>query len=109
MAVIKPEDLGLKRGELIEIKGGTKKQNAEIIREILRGARGTKRDVTVLNAAAVFMIAGKAKDIGEGIELANQSIDSGEAFSKLGKLIEFTNSDRRYLRNPYEVGMEMKY
>ena len=105
---IKPEDFGLQRGKLIEIKGGTKKQNAEIILEILKGARGAKRDITVLNTAAVFMIAGRAKDFGEGIELANQSIDSGEAFNKLERLIEFTNAERRYLRNPYEAGMEVK-
>jgi len=44
---IKPEDFGLKRGKLIEIEGGEKKQNAEIILEILKGARGAKRDITV--------------------------------------------------------------
>jgi anthranilate phosphoribosyltransferase len=107
--LIKPEDFGLRSGKPDEIRGGTKEQNAKIILEILKGVRGTKRDITVLNAAAGFMIADKAKDFKEGIELANQSIDSGEAFRKLEKLIEFTNSDRRYLRNPYEAGMEMKY
>ncbi len=105
---IKPEDFGLKRGKLVEIKGGTKKQNAEIILEILKGDRGAKRDITVLNAAAVFMIAGRAKDFPEGIELANQSIDSGEACNKLERLIEFTNAERRYLRNSYEMDMEQK-
>jgi anthranilate phosphoribosyltransferase len=102
---IKPEDFGLKRGKLIEIEGGDKKKNAEIILEILRGTRGVKRDITVLNAAAVFMIAGRAKNLYEGIELANQSIDSGEAFNKLERLIQFTSTERRYLRNPYEAEM----
>lgn len=102
---IKPEDFGLKRGRLIEIEGGDKKKNAEIILEILRGTRGAKRDITVLNAGAVFMIAGRAKNLDEGIKLANQSIDSGEAFNKLERLIKFTNTERRYLRNPYEVEM----
>lgn len=103
---IQPEDFGMKRGKFNEIKGGTKRRNAEIILEILRGVRGAKRDITVLNAAAVFMIAGRAKDFNEGIELANQSIDSGEAFKKLVRLIEFTNTERRYLRNPFELEME---
>jgi anthranilate phosphoribosyltransferase len=103
--IIKPEDLGLKRGKLIEIEGGDKKKNAEIIVEILSGDRGAKRDITVLNAAAVFMIGGRAKTLVEGIALANQSIDSGEAFNKLGRLIRFTNTERRYLRDPYEVEM----
>ena len=95
---IKPEDFGLKRGKLIEIEGGEKKQNAEIILEILKGARGAKRDITVLNAGAVFMIAGRAKDFDEGIALANQSIDSGKALSKLERLIEFTHGERSFLR-----------
>ena len=51
------------------------------------------------------MIAGRAKNLDEGIELANQSIDSGEALRKLEKLIQFTNTERRYLRNPYEAEM----
>ncbi len=105
---IKPEDFGLKRRKLIEIKGGTKKQNAEIILEILKGDRGAKRDITVLNAAAVFMIAERAKDFHEGIQLANQSIDSGEASNKLKRLIEFTNAECNYLRNSYEIDMEQK-
>jgi anthranilate phosphoribosyltransferase len=102
---IKPEDFGLKRRSLVEIEGGDKKKNAEIILEILSGTRGAKRDITVLNAAAAFMIAGRAKDFNEGIELANQSIDSGEALNKLEKLIQFTHTERRYLRNPYEAEM----
>jgi len=103
---IKPEDFGLKRGKLIEIEGGEKKQNAEIILEILKGARGAKRDITVLNAAAVFMITGRAKNFDEGIELANQFIDSGEAFKKLERVIKFTNTERRFLRNLNEVELE---
>jgi anthranilate phosphoribosyltransferase len=102
---IKPEDFGLKRGKLIEIEGGDKKKNAQIILEILRGTQGAKRDITVLNAAAAFMVAGRAKNLDEGIELANQSIDSGEAFNKLDRLIKFTNTEHRYLRDPFEVEM----
>jgi anthranilate phosphoribosyltransferase len=102
---IKPEDFGLKRGKLIEIEGGDKKRNGEIVLEILKGARGAKRDITVLNAAAVFMIAGRAKDFKEGIGLANQSIDSREAFNKLESLINFTQTESRYLRSPYGVEM----
>jgi len=103
---IQPEDLGVKRGKVGEIKGGTKKQNAEIILEILRGGRGARRDITVLNAAAAFVIAGRVKDFHEGVELANQSIDTREAFHKLESLIEFTNGERRYLRNVSGAEME---
>jgi anthranilate phosphoribosyltransferase len=98
---IKPEDFGLRRGKLDEIRGGTKEQNAEILLEILKGGRGAKRDITILNAAAVFMIAGRAKDFNEGVKLANQSIDTGEAFHILERLMKFTNEERRYLRDPF--------
>lgn len=99
---IKPEDFGMKRRKLDEIRGGTKEQNAEIVREILSGASGAKRDVTVLNAAATFVIAGRAKDFRDGIKLANQSIDSGKALKTLERLVEFTNVEERYFRKAYE-------
>ncbi len=98
---IQPEDFGMKRGRLTEIRGGTKEENAKVILEVLNGRRGVKRDITVLNAAAAFVTAGKAKDFNEGIEMANQSIDSGKALDELKKLVEFTNTERRFLRNPY--------
>jgi len=59
-----------------------------------------------LNAAAVFMITGRAKNFDEGIELGNQFIDSGEAFKKLERVIKFTNTERRFLRNLNEVELE---
>ncbi len=103
---IKPEDLGLKRRTLDEIKGGTKEQNAEIILEVLRGERGGKRDITVLNAAAAFMISGMVKGLKEGIGLAEQAIDSGRALETLNKLIQFTNSEHRFVRG--EMIAEMR-
>jgi anthranilate phosphoribosyltransferase len=103
---IKPEDFGMRRGTLAEIRGGTKEQNAEIILEILRGGGGARRDITVLNAAAAFVIAGRAKDFSEAIELANRSIDSGEALAILERLVAFTNGEGRYLRKSYAVEME---
>jgi anthranilate phosphoribosyltransferase len=95
---IEPEDFGLKRRTLDEIKGGTKEQNAKIIREVLKGERGGKRDITVLNAAVAFVVAGRVKGFKEGIELAEQTIDSGEALDILNRLIQFTNSEHRFLR-----------
>ena len=100
---IKPEDFGMRRGKLTEIKGGTKEQNAKIILDVLKGDRGAKRDIIVLNSAAAFMIAGRAKDFNEGIELANQSIDSGKALHTLERLVEFTNAEHRFLRDLYEI------
>jgi anthranilate phosphoribosyltransferase len=102
---IQPEDFGIKRRKLVEIRGGTKEQNADIIFDVLKGRGGAQQDVTVLNAAAAFMIAGKAKDFNEGIELANQSIDSGKALHTLENLVEFTKAERRFLRDHHELEM----
>jgi anthranilate phosphoribosyltransferase len=104
---ITPEDLGMKRREVSEIRGGTKKKNAEIIQEVLKGGLGARRDMIVINAAATFMIAGRVKDFNDGIDLASQSIDSGEALKKLEDLIDFTNGERTYLRNPNEMSMDV--
>lgn len=103
---IEPEDLGLKRGRLEDIKGGTREENAEIILAILKGGQGPRRDITVLNAAAAFVIAGRARDFKEGIELANRSIDSGKAFNALERLVEFTNAESTYIRKTYEAHAE---
>jgi anthranilate phosphoribosyltransferase len=102
---IEPEDFGMKRRKLDEIKGGTKEQNATTILEILKGVQGARRDVTVLNAAAAFVVAGRAKDFKEGIDLAKQSIDSGKGLEILNRLIQFTNSEHRFIRG--ELAAEM--
>ncbi len=95
---IQPEDFGLERSDLSEIRGGTKEENAKIILEILKGSQGARRDIVLLNAASVFMISGKVKDFLEGIELGRITIDSGKAFETLERVIQFTNSEKRFLR-----------
>jgi anthranilate phosphoribosyltransferase len=101
--VIQPEDFGMKRGRLVDIRGGTREQNAEIIQEILRGGRGARRDIIILNAAAAFVTAGKADSFSQGVEMANQSVDSGEALRKLEGLVACTNRAHRYVRKSYDV------
>ncbi len=103
---ITPEDLGMRRRKVEEIRGGTKEENAKIIRGILEGEGGGKREITLLNAAAAFFVAGRAKDLQEGIEMAQQSIDSGNALEVLDRLIRFTHSEDRFLRG--ELVFEMK-
>jgi anthranilate phosphoribosyltransferase len=102
---IEPEDFGMKRRKLDEIKGGTKEENAEIILKILKGGEGAKRDVVALNAASAFVVAGRAKDFKEGMDLAKQTIDSGKGLEILDRLIQFTNSERRFIRG--ELAAEM--
>jgi anthranilate phosphoribosyltransferase len=86
---VQPEDFGLPRVSLADLKGGSAADNAEIIRRILAGERGPKRDIVVLNAGAAIAAGGKAADIASGIALAVQSIDGGAAQDRLARLVEF--------------------
>jgi anthranilate phosphoribosyltransferase len=89
---VKPEDFGIERAPLSRIRGGDAKQNADIILGILSGEKGPRRDVVLLNAAAAFLVAGKAPNLASGLALAADSIDSGRARRKLQDLIQLTNS-----------------
>ena len=90
---IAPEDFGLVRGQKAEIVGGTPAENAEITRGILSGKiQGTKRNIVLMNAGAALYIGQKAPDIGEGVKLAAELIDSGAAMRTLEKVIEVSHS-----------------
>lgn len=87
-----PEDIGFKKADIKNIEGGDAAENADIIRQILDGKKGPKRDIVLINASAAFVAAGYAKDFKEGIKLSEETIYSGKAKNKLEELIEFTNS-----------------
>lgn len=90
---IKPEDFGMKRCTLEEIKTGTPQENAQTIRGVFSGEiTGPRRNVIVLNAAAAMVTGDKAADFREGILLAESIIDSGKAEEKLNMLCEMSNS-----------------
>jgi len=79
--------LGIPRASVAELKGGDAKQNAETIEGILSGKlSGAKRDMALVNAAGGFVVAGLAKDLKEGIDLAREELDSGRALEKLRAL-----------------------
>ena len=83
---IYPEDFGIKRATIEEISGGTAKDNASIILNVLKGAKGPKRDIVVLNTAAALYIGKVCETIKAGVGLAEELIDSGKAFRKLQEL-----------------------
>ena len=93
-----PETHGFKGAAPEAIKGGDAQANAEIIRNVLGGEKGPKRDVVLLNAAAAFVAAGMDDSFMEGIERAKASIDSGEAKGKLASLIDDTRKFDFYVR-----------
>jgi len=82
-----PQSLGFARSGLDAIRGGDPPTNARIVRDVLAGAAGPARDVVVLNAAAVLCVAGRARDIADGLQPARESIDSGAALDCLERLV----------------------
>ncbi len=88
---IAPEDFGFKRCTKDDLRGGNPSENADILRDILKGVKGPKRDAVLLNAGAALVIYEKAATIEEGIKIAAEMIDSGKAMATLEKLIEVSN------------------
>ena len=87
-----PTTLGIPRVAPEALLGGTPEENAEIIINILNGEKEPKRDIVVLNAGAAIVVGGKADSLEAGIELASESIDSGEALAKLEGLKRISNN-----------------
>ena len=91
---ITPEDFGLERSGLDNLRGCEAEGNAEIIRDVLLGKRQDEaRALVVINAAAALHVGGAAGDLLDGVRLANESIDGGRAAEKLDQLIQITNAD----------------
>ncbi|MEW6262306.1 MAG: anthranilate phosphoribosyltransferase [Thermodesulfobacteriota bacterium] len=85
-----PEEAGLRRAGAEEVLGGPPARNAAITRAVLEGKKGPCRDMTLLNAAAALVAAGLARDFGQGVRLAAEAVDSGEALVKLENLAALT-------------------
>ena len=83
-----PEEVGLPRACYEDIAGGGPAENAALLLAVLEGRQGPARDIVVLNAAAAIAAGGRAEDLREGLTLARQSIDSGQARQKLSQLQE---------------------
>ena len=87
-----PTELGFEYCSEQDLKGGSAEDNATILRELLDGKGGPQRDIVLLNASAAIVAAGKAADFKSGVEVAKQSIDSGEARQKLKDLCRLSHS-----------------
>ena len=89
---IKPEDVGLAVAKPEQLRGGDAAANAAALMDVLRGRQGPFRDVAIFNAAAALVVAGKAKDLKEGVAVATKSVDSAEAEGRLDRLIAVSNA-----------------
>ncbi len=89
---VTPEDFGLKRATLNDIKGGDVFENARIVRQVLEGEGGPREDMVALNTAAALIAAGLSPDFASGVALARDTIKSGKAIEKLEALIKKSKS-----------------
>lgn len=86
-----PEELGIRRATLADIRGGSPEENARICCQILSGQKGPCRDIVLLCAAAALVVGNKAAHFSEGLALAQEAIDSGRAWQTLERLRRFSN------------------
>jgi len=86
-----PEQFGLNRCKKEDLQGGEPAENAQIMKSLLQGEKGPKRDAAVLNAAAAMFITGKYDSIATAVGVANEVIDSGKAMQKLESFISCSN------------------
>lgn len=90
---ISPEEFGLARTRSEAIAGKDLTENVKMLLKVLRGEKGPRRDIVLLNAAAAILVGGKVRDLREGIAVAADAIDSGRAYEKLVQLIEATSGN----------------
>jgi anthranilate phosphoribosyltransferase len=89
---IQPEDFGIWRSDIDSIRGGNKEENAAITLSVLRGEKGPKRDIILMNSAVALIAAGKSTDFKTAFSMAAASIDSGMALKKLEEVKKVSNA-----------------
>ena len=90
---VHPSDFGIAKADREDLRGGDAAANAAILRDVLAGRTGPRRDVVLLNAGASLFVGGKASSVREGIERAAQAIDSGAASRKLDAMVEASKAE----------------
>jgi anthranilate phosphoribosyltransferase len=88
---VTPEQAGLKRAPTDALKGGDAEHNAVALRDVLEGKPSAFRDCALINAAAALVVAGRAKDLKEGVAIGTKVLDTGAALEKLTRLIAVSN------------------
>ncbi len=89
---ITPEEIGLSRASLEDIRGGDSDYNAERLRALLNGQKDAYRDIVIMNSAAALVVAEKADTLQQGADMAADSIDNGGALASLNKLVNLSNA-----------------
>jgi anthranilate phosphoribosyltransferase len=89
--LVSPKNAGLPEAKPADLRGGDAQENAAHIRAVLEGNKGPLRDIVLLNSAAALLVSGKAQSLREGVGLAVESIDSGQAARVLEALISLSH------------------
>ena len=89
---VDPDELGIERCSVEELRGGDPGENADAIRRVFAGERGGKREAIILNAAGAYAAAGHAEGIRDALEPVREALDSGAAAATLEALVEFSRS-----------------
>ena len=89
---IEPEDFGIWRNEIEQIRGGEKDENAAITLSILNGEKGPRRDIVLMNSAVALVAAGTTEDFRTALQTAEESIDSGRALKKIEEVKRVSQS-----------------
>jgi anthranilate phosphoribosyltransferase len=76
---VHPSDFGVAPRELESIRGGTAAENARMIRNVLEGEKGARRDAACMNAAFAIRLCGIGNDLADAFRLAGETLDSGKA------------------------------
>ena len=92
---VDPAELGLAPATMADLRGGDAAFNAGVIRSVLEGEQGPRRDIGVLNAAAALMVTGRVEDLRGGLAVAAESVDSGQAVKVLDALVATSQAARR--------------
>jgi anthranilate phosphoribosyltransferase len=101
--IVTPEEAGLPRGKMEDLRGGDPAHNAAALRAVLNGAKNAYRDIAVLNAAAALAVAGKAEGLKDGARLAEAALDSGKARDTLENLIRTSREAADAQETPNET------
>lgn len=89
---VSPRDFGFPEARKTEIKGGTPEENAAMLRRVLEGEKGARRNIVILNASAALVAGNRASNLKEGARIAGETIDTGRAQAKLDELVRLSQS-----------------
>ena len=93
MYSVTPEQVGLTRARAPQLAGGSVADNAAIVRSVLAGEPGPRRDIVLLNAGAALQVGGAAATLVQGVEAAANAIDTGAASTTLERLVVSTSGE----------------